>query len=80
MPSRELRQRLVRVLESLPLPDGRYAAFGLIALLTLLMLLAHYLQLSVAPLVVLACFLAVALLTGGLVVLVLAQPSGRGPR
>lgn len=53
------------------------AAFLLIALLTALIVLAHSLELGIAPVVVLACFLALAALTGGLVVSVLAHRSGR---
>lgn len=60
-----------------PGPGARLAAFALIALLTALVVLAHSLELGLAPVALLACFLALAGMTCALVVLVLAHRFGQ---
>ncbi|MDW8326647.1 MAG: hypothetical protein RMK99_08785 [Anaerolineales bacterium] len=60
-----------------PRLGARPAIFLLIALLTALIVLAHSLELGIAPFAALACFLSLAALTGGLVVYVFAHRSGR---
>jgi hypothetical protein len=78
MSSLKSPQQKRKSLGEYPEPGARLAAFLLIALLTALIVLAHSLELGAAPVAVLACFLALAVLTGGLVVSVLAHRSGRG--
>jgi len=77
MTSRELRERIRRTVWGVPGPGARYAALLLIALLTLLMILGHALELNIAPLLILVCFLALAAMTGGVIACVFSQHAGR---
>lgn len=81
--SQKLRQRIRQALwgqrpPEMPLsPSARYAAFLLIALLTLLIMLSHYLGMSVPAVIVLVCYVTVAVMTGALLVYTFAHRSGR---
>jgi hypothetical protein len=74
---RTLRKRIRQVVCGAPWRDARYAALLLIVLLTLLMILGHALELNIAPLLVLVCFLALAAMTGGVIACVFSQHAGR---